>query len=158
MITLTEAALAWADAAADPEATRDKVLAVVRAYRAGRVPLLDVRRHTTGRERFVATVATPPGHPDRAGLLATLDELVATDPTSADGWAYATPAGVFTEAEIREAGGRSFKAEDGRVGLEFPLSTPWRRKPDRRLGDAGDAGDAVFRRDAERASRPMAAD
>jgi len=153
------AILAGRREATDAEtATRDGVLALCRAYRDGIGSLLDIRRYSTGRERFTAVAFTPLADPDRGLLLAVLDELVATDPTSADGWAYSTSKGVFTEADIRAAGGRTFRAEDGRIGVEFPASLPWERRPNRDRGDDGLRGRPVFRRDAEKAPRPMAAD
>lgn len=83
--------------------------------------LYDIRRHSTGKERFTAARFTPPSHPMFPDLHRALDALIASDPIGDDGYNYATKHGVITDREIRHAGGRMRRTQSGAIKIEFPI-------------------------------------
>jgi hypothetical protein len=60
--------------------------------------LVEVRKLTTGFDRFRATVHTPPGHPMFGPLMAMLDGLIATDQL-----VVVTSGGIFDRSELASA-------------------------------------------------------
>lgn len=105
--------------------------------------LAEVRKLTTGRQRFLATAFTSPDDPEFAPLMALLDALIAREPVRM------TKHGVITEDDLREYQVR-IEREDGRELLVFPERYPWRVKPDRDRGIAGVRGDPAYRRREDR--------
>ena len=80
-----------------------------------------------------------------------LDALTATEATPA-GRTYATKHGLFTDADLREAGAMTTKAE-----LVFPVRYPWAARPrveDGIITTAGSRGEPVYRTAAERSTGP----
>ena len=110
-----------------------------------------VRVQTTGYDRFKTIEHTPPDSPNFAPLMAMLDALTATEATPA-GRTYTTKHGLFTDADLRDAGAMTTKAE-----LVFPVKYPWASRPRVDNGvitTAGVRGDPVYRTAAERSTGP----
>lgn len=105
--------------------------------------LSEIRTHTSGRQRWLATRHTPPGHEAFGPLMAMLDALIADQDT------IQTKHGCFTEEDIRLAEAAIVR-EDGKSMVLFPIRYPWKRKPDPDKGDAGERLDAIYRTPGER--------
>lgn len=105
--------------------------------------LAEVRKLTTGRQRFLATAHTPPDDPAFAPLMAMLDALIAEEPVCA------TKHGVLTDEVIREHHAR-IEREGERTLVCFPVRWPWHTRPDRERGVVGIRGDPLYRRREER--------
>lgn len=109
------------DPTEDEQATIQKVYDLVTDWIYGG-DLLDIRRQSTGAERFLAARFTPPAHSMFVQLHAALDALIASDATGSDGYCYATRFGTLTTSEIRHAEGRMRRTQDGRIKIEFPIT------------------------------------
>lgn len=127
---------------ADEAAIRDDVFALVSDWMNG-LPLADVRRICTSRDRVIAT-RFGVGSPVFPDLMRMLDALIATDDSGQYGLHYQTPHGVFSEAELHETGARMSRTSDGKIRIEFPVLHPWRHKPDADRGFAGERGTPVY--------------
>jgi len=108
--------------------------------------LSEIRTHTNGRQRWLATRHTPPDHEAFDSLMGMLDALIADQDT------VQTKHGCFTEEDIRLAEA-SIVREDGKSMVMFPIRYPWKRKPDPDKGDAGERLSAVYRASGERGPR-----
>lgn len=93
-----------------------------------------VRKQTSGYDRLKTREHTPIESPLHRPLQALFDALVATEATP-DGRTYDTKHGIFTDADLREAGAMTTRGE-----LVFPV---------RYRG-----GESVYRTPAERAAGP----
>lgn len=137
------------------EATHDESATIVHirelamAYANDELDLNEIRRLSSGRERWTATRFTSPAHQTFAPLMTMLDDLIATDPTDPNGWLYQTPFGVFTRRDLEDAGAEITKQPGNRLRIRFPIRWPWRRKPNADQGDQGERDDPYYARDAE---------
>ena len=98
----------------------------------------EVRRLTSGRQRWVATLHSDPADPRRADLLTLIDRLVADQP----GWQ--TGHGFLTRDVIAESAGLVTDGPDGRRVMRFPIVQPWRHKPDE-SGFGGERDEPIYR-------------
>ena len=98
----------------------------------------EVRRLTSGKQRWIATLYSDPADARRADLLALLDRLVADQP----GWQ--TGHGFLTRDVIAESAGLTTEAPDGRRVMRFPVASPWRHKPDE-SGFGGERDAPIYR-------------
>ena len=114
--------------------------------------LHEVRKLTSGRQRFVATAHTPPEHPAFRPLMQLLDALIESAPDGPDGQVRLTKQGVVTQRELEETQARIVR-EDGRAAICFPVRYPWRIKPDPARRIDGERGDPIFRSPDERGPR-----
>lgn len=105
--------------------------------------LIEVNKLTNGRQRWLATRYTPPGHEAFAPLMAMLDALIEGEGI------IKTNKGWFTVDDLRAVESAQTR-EDGRDIIKFPIRYPWRVKPDEQTGKAGDRLPAVFRRKEDR--------
>ena len=80
-----------------------------------RAYLTQIREHTTGRQRWLATRHTMPDHPMFRPLMAMLDALIA------DRGTVTTKHGAFTREDLHEYRGRIWR-EDGKELVQFPVS------------------------------------
>lgn len=104
---------------AEQTAIRDRVLGLAARHAAGTIDHWEVRRQSTGHDRYVATRYTALDDPLRPALMAMLDDLIANDPTNRDGWCYQTPFGTFTAAELESVGAR-FEPHGKGFLIQFP--------------------------------------
>lgn len=117
------------------------VHALVSEWSAGKLPVWEIAKLTTGRQRFLATRFTPPEHPMFRPLMAALDELIAgTGPEPV----YRTNHGLVSEGDLRDAAAK-VERDGGDELVVFPIRWPWRIKPDRSRGEPGVRGDPVYR-------------
>lgn len=126
----------------------DLVHDLCRNWRDG-MPLTEVRRFSTGRERWTATRFTPPAHALFRPLHEMLDALIRTDATDPAGMQYQTRYGTFNELDFRAVRARLTRGDDGRIRVVFPIRYPWRRKPEPEHGDPGDTAAPVYAETAE---------
>lgn len=118
-----------------------EVHALVAEWDAGRLPIEEVAKLTTGRQRFLATRFTPPDHPLFRPLMAALDDLIrrgGLEPV------HRTAHGLVSESDLRDAAAK-VERDGGDELVVFPVRHPWSRRPDRARGDAGVRGDPVYR-------------
>jgi len=113
----------------------------------------EVRRLTSGKQRWIATLHSDPADPRRADLVAMSERLVADQP----GWQ--TGHGFLTRDVIAESAGLTTEGPDGRRVMRFPIVQPWRHKPDE-SGFGGDRDEPIYRDvpRPEHAADPMPAD
>jgi hypothetical protein len=105
--------------------------------------LVEVRKQTNGRQRWLATRHTPPDNPNFAPLMALLDALI-------DGpGAVHTKHGIFMPDDLHAA-----EAKTTREEIAFPVRYPWRVKPDDEKGVKGERLPAIYRSQEERAAGP----
>lgn len=143
MIAATDVLVSDRGPIGDEHEVIERVHELCRGWRSG-MPLAEVRRHSTGADRWTATRFTPPQHTMFPGLMAMLDALVRTDVTDAYGMQYQTPHGTFSEADLRSAVARITRTVDGRLRILFPIRVPWLRRPDLERGGDGERGDPVY--------------
>lgn len=105
--------------------------------------LSEVRRLANGRQCWLATRFTPPGHDMFRPLMALLDGLIA-----AQGIIQTRQGAIDPEAFIAAEG--RIELDEGHELLVFPVRYPWRRKPDEKTGEGGDRMPAAFRPRSER--------
>jgi len=98
----------------------------------------EVRRLTSGKQRWVATLHSDPADPRRADLVALIDRLVDDQP----GWQ--TGHGFLTRDVIAESAGLVTDGPDGRRVMRFPIVQPWRHKPDE-SGFGGERDEPIYR-------------
>lgn len=98
----------------------DDVLTVAEAWARGEVPLGQAATLTTPQERFLAYRFV---RPTNDALRRLVDAIIDHTQHPRDGWCYRTTGGIFTEAQIRYAGGRTEKRGDD-VVIIFPASVP----------------------------------
>lgn len=108
--------------------------------------LSEIRTHTNGRQRWLATRHTPPDHEAFGPLMAMLDALIADQGT------VRTKHGCFTEEDIRLAEAAIVR-EDDKSMILFPIRYPWKRKPDPDKNDDGERLPAIHRTPGERGPR-----
>lgn len=143
MIAATEVLVSQRGPIGGEQEVISRVHELCRGWRSG-MPLAEVRRHSTGAERWTATRFTPSGHTMFGPLMAMLDALIRTDVTDAHGRQYQTRHGTLSEAELTGARARMRRMEDGVIRIDFPVQYPWLRRPDGEVGDAGEAGEPVY--------------
>lgn len=96
-----------------------------------RAYLAQIREHTTGKQRWLATRHTLPDHPMFGPLMAMLDALIA------DRGTVYTKHGAFTREDLHENHGRIWR-ENGAEMIQFPIAVdrstgiPVYRSPDER--------------------------
>lgn len=105
--------------------------------------LVEIRKLTNGRQRWLATRHTPPNHPAFAPMMAMLDALIS------DEGQIKTNKGWFSTEDLRDVEAAHGK-EDGRDIIKFPIRHPWKVKPDEATGKSGERLPAMFRRREER--------
>lgn len=118
---------------------------------AGRLPIREVERLSTGRRRWLATCFTPPDHPAFRPLMRLLDALICRSVITAPvdhptrGPAHPTKHGIVHEHDVRDAEGR----HEGTDIIAFPVRYPWARRPKRddrnNLIEDGERSPAIFR-------------
>lgn len=106
--------------------------------------LYEIRKQTSGRQRWLATQHTPPEHEMFRPLMAMLDALIASEPG-----AIPTKHGTFLPDDMAAHHGK-LVVEEGRRMLVFPWTWPWRKKPNKETGAPGERGDPLYRRPEER--------
>jgi hypothetical protein len=126
----------------DEVAIRDDAMRLVVAWEQG-LAIDEVRTLCSARDRWIATRFSI-GSPMAPRLMRMLDALIATDTTSPHGYHYQTRQGMFSSAELTNAGASITRRTDGRIRLLFPVLWPWRRKPDPETGDPGERGEPVY--------------
>lgn len=99
------------------------------AFDHNEIPIEEVRRLSSGRERWTATRFTPPSHSVYRPMMAMLDALIRTDVGDRNGLLYGTKYGVFTTAELRESEARIEKTRDGLIRIRFPILRGNNRSP-----------------------------
>jgi hypothetical protein len=103
--------------------------------------LAEVKKISSGRQRWLATRHTRPDNPHFAPLMALLDAL------NADRGLVHTKHGGFDQDDLRAA-----EAKVTREEVAFPVAHPWKIRPDEQTGRPGVRNPAVFRTPAERAA------
>ena len=98
----------------------------------------EVRRLTSGKQRWVATLHSDPADPRRSDLVALIDRLVVDQP----GWQ--TGHGFLTRDAIAESAGLVADAPGGRRVMRFPIASPWHRAPDEH-GFGGERDEPIYR-------------
>lgn len=126
----------------------DEVYEIAAAYCAldhlRRIPFLgEIRKLTTGRQRWLATRHTPPDHASFAPLMTMLDALIA------DQGLVKTAGGLFSRDELAAAEVK-FERDEGGELIVFPVLYPWRSKPDPESHGTGIRGDAIYRHKDDR--------
>ena len=107
-------------------------------FAAGRLPIEEVQRLSSGPTRWLATRFTPPDHPAFGPLMRTLDALIHLAGISD------TRQGSFTKQDLIDVEAKTVY-ENGKALIVFPVRYRWLVKPDRDKGIAGIRGEAVFR-------------
>jgi hypothetical protein len=92
-------------------------------YQEGEATAWDVLRETTGRARHIASRLMISDATHRASWFKMLDELIALDPTGAEGKVYATKHGCFTAAELGSRNAR-IVYDAGSWTITFPEPEP----------------------------------
>lgn len=119
----------------------EEIQSMATEFAAGRLPIEEVRRLSTGERRWLATRFTPRDHPAFRPLMATLDALISTDPSTSR--VYPTKHGTYFQDDLRDAEA-TVRRDDGREVLEFPDVYPWSHKPDAERGIEGIRAPALF--------------
>lgn len=101
-------------------AVRDVVLFLAVQHAANEIDHWEVRRQCSGYDRYIAARSTALDDPARPALMRMLDDLIAQDPTQQYGWQYRTKQGLFSAAELSEAGAVMDRAGD-RLLIRFPV-------------------------------------
>lgn len=131
---------------------RDLVYALLDEWVAGRLPLHEVRRQCSGRDRWHAAALTGPDDQRFAGLHRMLEALIADHHDPDDGYQYDTPFGTFSTATLRACRVR-MSQRDGRQRILFPIRRTWIKRPKRdehgNLIEEGVEGDPVYAETAE---------
>jgi hypothetical protein len=102
----------------------------------------EVRKLTTGRQRWLATHNTPPDHSCYAPLMTLLDALIA------DQGLWKTKTGWFSRDELDSYRVR-FERDDTGELIVFPVLYPWFKKPDEN-GQGGEPAAPVYRHKDDR--------
>jgi hypothetical protein len=124
----------------------DHVHELARGFVVGTLPLAEGRRLCSGEERYLATRFTPPEHAAFRPLMALLDALIDDD------GGHRTKHGLFLRDDLATAEAK-IEREDGREQIVFPISYPWRIKPDAARHEPGVRDPAVYRTPDQRGPR-----
>lgn len=119
----------------------DDVYELANGFTDGTVAIAEIRATSSGKQRALATAYTDTTDPMFPKMMAMLDALIAD---SSDKVITDAKGVMFDRSDLAEVQAKLVR-HDGQHYIQFPVAYPWKTKPDKDGGVAGERVTPIYR-------------